>query len=288
MSRQLPGSTGREEIVIVGVTHRHAGEPPLQRVWPLESGQSSHGQAVPRDFDLLAAFNLVEQAQKFRLCFGCGHLSGHMVIIIGFRVNVKWRRLGAGRGSDRFTHDHENRLTHFAILLLRSGRHRMRDGGYWGVPNPVKQVVKEVVGTTARVAGRGAVGVYKAGDDVVNTTVAAGSQAISAVSSAIGSTIDFLSTCDWKKIAAGVIVLGAAAVVVGLGGYVIVTGVGIAAGATTVVGVVEGTHLAIQGAVIAGGGGAALGSAAGYAFINAGCGEYAGGSRLLPRSGGKE
>jgi hypothetical protein len=66
-SRELPGRAGREEIIVARGAHRHAGEPALQRVRRLERSQARNSQPVPRDFDLLTLFNVVEQRQQLAL-----------------------------------------------------------------------------------------------------------------------------------------------------------------------------------------------------------------------------
>lgn len=57
------------------------------------------------------------------------------------------------------------------------------------------------------------------------------------------------------------------------GGYVIWIGYGVGAGATTLMGTVEGIEIMTQGGIIAGAGGGSLGVAGAFAFWQADCGE---------------
>ncbi len=101
----------------------------------------------------------------------------------------------------------------------------------------------------------------------------------SAVGAAANWTVDqaaragaWLSSCNGKKIVGGAIVLGGGAVALGLGGYVVLAGAGVASEATTALGLVEGLHTMTAGGAIATGG-LALGAVSLGAFTNAGCGK---------------
>ena len=87
---------------------------------------------------------------------------------------------------------------------------------------------------------------------------------------------------------AGVVALGGATVAVGLGGYIILYGYGIASTATTLEAVLVGGHMAIEGSVIAGLGGGVLGGSAVYAFFTSGCGPDGGGHATSATGGAKE
>lgn len=56
----LPGFSGREEVVVLGGGHRHAGEAFLERIRPARQDKARHGTAVLRDLDVLAGGNFVD------------------------------------------------------------------------------------------------------------------------------------------------------------------------------------------------------------------------------------
>lgn len=142
----------------------------------------------------------------------------------------------------------------------------------------------------------GAVGAATAAAQRTVASVATAAQSVGAQVSAgaswagerLDAAGDWLATCDWKRIAGGVVVIGGAAVAVAAGGYLFTVGAGGTAVAAEWLAVYEGVHLAAAGGTIAGGG-LILGTLGGYAaFRDVGCGERNAGAASRASAAGSE
>jgi RHS repeat-associated protein len=145
-------------------------------------------------------------------------------------------------------------LNRYAYVLNNPALYR-DPYGYWGLGD-VWDKAKDVGGAIGCGIKAGAEATAQVADWARDQVVSAGA---------------WLASCDWRKVAGGVAMVGGGAVAVGLGGYVIIAA-GAAMPAVLGVGTIEAWEGGIAGGAIAtGGAGAMLASA--VPFSQAHCGE---------------